>query len=117
MDLVALTIGLSWFLTGALSVLLSLPLIKRKIPRNSFYGMRFAASYQSDQAWYEINEFGGKQMLFWSLLIIAAGTLTLFLPLRGHPTRTLFIGLFPLIFILTPVLLTWRFARRGNKAP
>jgi hypothetical protein len=115
MDLVALTVGLSWLFTGALCILLSLPLIKRKIPRNSFYGMRFPQSYQSDEAWFKINEFGGKQMLLWSLLIIAAGTLALFLPLQGHPARALFIGLFPLVFILTPVLLTWRFARRGDK--
>jgi uncharacterized membrane protein HdeD (DUF308 family) len=77
--------------------------------------MRFPQSYQSDEAWFKINEFGGKQMLLWSLLIIAAGTLALFLPLQGHPARALFIGLFPLVFILTPVLLTWRFARRGDK--
>lgn len=115
MDLVALTIGLSWLLTGTLSILLSLPLIKRRIPRNSFYGMRFPQSYQFDEAWFKINTFGGKQMLQWSLAIIATGTLTLFLPLQTHPARALFLGFTPLIFILIPILQTWRFAKSLSK--
>lgn len=115
MDSVSLTIGLSWLLAGILTILLSLPLISRKIPRNSFYGMRFHPSYQSEEAWFKINEFGGEGMRFWSLFIFAAGTLTLFLPLQAHPARALFIGLLPLLFILIPILLTWRFARRFEK--
>jgi hypothetical protein len=112
MDPISLTIGLSWLLTGTLSLLVSLPLIKRKIPRNSFYGMRFPQFYQSEEAWLKINTFGGKQMLQWSLLLIASGALTLFLPLKAHPTQALFIGLSPLIFILIPILKTWRFAQK-----
>ncbi len=112
MDPISLTIGLSWLFTGTLSLLLSLPLITGKIPRNNFYGMRFPESYQSEEAWQKINTFGGKQMRLWSLLLLATGTLALFLPLHAHPARALFIGLFPLIFILIPILQTWRFARK-----
>ena len=115
MDSISLTIGLSWLLTGILSILLCLPLIKRKIPRNSFYGMRFPQSFQSEEAWFKINAFGGKQMLQWSLLLIASGALTFFLPLQTHPARALFAGLAPLIFILIPIRQTWRFAKSLSK--
>jgi hypothetical protein len=56
-----------------LIALLSIPLIFRRVPMNSFYGVRFAESYKSDKSWYAINEFGGKALFVASLPILISG--------------------------------------------
>jgi hypothetical protein len=65
---------------GLLMFLISLPLIYRKIPMNHFYGVRIAAAFESEQRWYDINAYGGRQMAAWSWLITATGLLGLFVP-------------------------------------
>ncbi|MBB5353272.1 hypothetical protein HNR46_003527 [Haloferula luteola] len=59
--------------TGFLICALSLPLFFRKIPMNSFYGVRFAASYRSPEAWFAINHHGGKALLLAALPILGVG--------------------------------------------
>lgn len=56
-------------LLGALSI----PLIRRRVPMNKFYGVRFPQSFQSDEAWYRINAFGGKCLVVASLAILFVG--------------------------------------------
>jgi hypothetical protein len=51
-------------------------------------------------------------MLIWSIPMIATGIVSIFLPLRLHYGLTLTFGFAPLVFILIPVVETWRFARR-----
>lgn len=58
----------------------NIPLILRKVPRNETWGMRFAVSMKSDEAWYAINEYGGKLLAGGSLLILLAGVLGLISP-------------------------------------
>ena len=53
--------------------LLSIPLILRRIPMNSFYGVRFPESYKSNAAWYSINEYGGRALLFSAFPILIYG--------------------------------------------
>lgn len=42
--------------------LLSLPLIFRKVPMNHFNGIRLRASFESEERWYDINAYGGRQL-------------------------------------------------------
>ena len=53
--------------------LLSIPLILKRVPMNSFYGVRFPESYKSSAAWYSINEYGGKALLFAAFPILIYG--------------------------------------------
>ena len=78
MTVFAITILLS----GVLILLLSLPLVYRKVPMNHLYGVRIRASFESDRRWYDINAYGGRLMAIGSLPIVAAGVTGLFLP--GH---------------------------------
>jgi uncharacterized membrane protein len=45
---------------NALFVVLSLPLILRKVPRNIVYGYRTRATLASDDVWYEANAYFGR---------------------------------------------------------
>lgn len=57
---------------AGLFLLLAIPLILRKIPRNSLYGFRTLKTLKSDRVWYEANFFFGWGMVFSSLTSAAA---------------------------------------------
>ncbi|MBL9189051.1 MAG: SdpI family protein [Opitutaceae bacterium] len=76
-------VAIAILLGGLAMLLVSLPLVYRKIPMNHFYGIRIRASFESDQRWYDINAYGGRQMAAWSCLIIATGLVGFFVP-REH---------------------------------
>jgi hypothetical protein len=59
---------------------LSLPLLKRKVGPNPWYGVRIPESFKSTARWYEINEYGGRLMLGWGLAIVATSGIGLMLP-------------------------------------
>jgi hypothetical protein len=48
-------------LFGVLLFGLSLPLVLRKVPMNDLYGIRIPAALESEQRWYDINAYGGRQ--------------------------------------------------------
>lgn len=113
MDTFALVVGASWTFTGMLCAALSIPLARRRVGRNAVYGIRFPQSMASDDAWYAINEFGGKRMLFWSVPLMTTGIVAFFLPLKSHVFVCLFIAaILPALFLFVPVIEAWRFAQR-----
>jgi hypothetical protein len=112
MDPVAWIIGISWTLAGLLCIALAIPLVRGRVGRNAFYGARFPQSFQSDEAWFAINRFGGKRLIVWSLPLVAIGIASFWLPLQSHPNVAVTLRFAPLIFIIIPAVETWRFARR-----
>jgi hypothetical protein len=84
MDIVAITVGASWLIIGSLCMILGIPLLRGQIRRNPNYGARFRESFESDEAWFAINRFAGRQAIIWSLPLFAIGTVSLFLPLQNH---------------------------------
>jgi hypothetical protein len=112
MDPIALTIGISWIVAGLLCVVLSIPLIRGQVGRNRIYGVRFSQSFQSEEAWRAINRFGGKRLAVWAIPLIVVGVVSLFLPLQGKTGLALVLGFVPIIFLLIPVLESWRFAHK-----
>lgn len=48
---------------------LSVPLIKRKIKRNPWYGVRIPEAFKSEERWLEINQYGGRLLLCWGVLL------------------------------------------------
>jgi hypothetical protein len=111
-DAVAITIGVSWTFAGLLCLALAVPLIRGQVGRNRLYGVRFPQSFQSEEAWLAINRFGGRRLAGWAVPLILVGVASFFLPLRSNTGLTLALGFAPLVFVLIPVLETWRFARR-----
>jgi hypothetical protein len=60
---------------GALSALLSIPLILRKVPMNHLYGIRVQKAFVSNHNWYELNAYGGKLLLAFGLFLLTFGYL------------------------------------------
>jgi len=68
---------------GIVFILLSIPLVAKKIPMNGLYGFRISKSFTSDENWYKINAYGGKQLIRWSSLLICIGILYFIFPIRN----------------------------------
>jgi hypothetical protein len=66
-----------------LIIFLSIPLIRRKIKMNYLYGVRIKKSYKSENNWYNINAYGGKQLAIWSIPVILAGIAWLLIPINN----------------------------------
>jgi membrane-associated PAP2 superfamily phosphatase len=60
------------FASGILLLALAIPLWLRRVPPNILYGVRFRSTLANDDAWYEVNARGGR-----NLVVIAIGYLLL----------------------------------------
>lgn len=76
-------------LPGVIFIVISIPLLRGKIPMNQWYGFRIEKAFVSKENWYAINKYGAKQLILWSVLLILVGIIFLFVPtdplLRGIP--------------------------------
>lgn len=61
---------------GVLTVVLSVPLILRKVSMNHAYGVRVRRAFVSRRNWYEINAYGGKLLVVFGLFLVAFAYLT-----------------------------------------
>ncbi|MEJ1972203.1 MAG: SdpI family protein [Lacunisphaera sp.] len=60
-------------LAGALVVVVAAPLIRRKVGRNDWYGVRTQAAFASEQRWLDINERAGRLFRLWGWTIMVVG--------------------------------------------
>ncbi len=67
---------------GLLFILIGLPLAFRKVPMNNLYGFRIPKAFVSDSLWYEINCYGGRQLVRWSIMIVLIGILYFIFPVQ-----------------------------------
>ncbi|HTB81889.1 MAG TPA: SdpI family protein [Opitutaceae bacterium] len=72
-------VALTHFIAGLVMIAVSLPLIKRKVKMNPWYGIRIPAAFESEQRWLEINEYGGRLLLRCGVLIAIVASPEFFL--------------------------------------
>ncbi|RJQ67069.1 MAG: SdpI family protein [Desulfobacteraceae bacterium] len=100
---------------GLLFILISIPLVKKKIPMNRLYGFRFAKSFVSDENWYAINSYGGEQLIRWSVLPVFTGFLYFIFPIsdaRDEGLTTL-LAVAPILICTTVAIIkTHLFSRK-----
>ena len=49
--------------SGLLAILIALPLIKRRVKPNPWYGFRVRATLQNPELWYDVNAHLGQRLL------------------------------------------------------
>jgi hypothetical protein len=93
---------------------ISIPLVLGKIPMNSSYGFRFAKSFESDDLWFRINRYGGRQLILWSIPIALLGLAALLFPIMAsRPVHFLLLTCAaPLAFIIAAAVSCYMFAKR-----
>jgi hypothetical protein len=106
------TIAIVTLLSGILMFLLSLPLISRQIPMNGSYGIRIPAAFESEQRWYDINAYGGRQFARWSWLIMAAGAAGFFVSAEHRDVYFLTSVAVTLFAVMIPVFQIYRWSRK-----
>jgi hypothetical protein len=57
---------------------ISVPMIRRKVKMNDWYGIRIRAAFESEAAWYEINHYGGRLLLAWASLVAVTAIIGVF---------------------------------------
>ncbi len=62
--------------------------------------IRFKKSFESEESWYQSNNYGGKQLIMWSISLILIGVLASFLPIKGNGVLTTLIACAPLIALV-----------------
>jgi hypothetical protein len=107
----SLMLGLIDIFVGVLVIAVCIPLLKNKIRMNYWYGMRFRKSFESNENWYKINQFGARRMILWSFVIIVIGILAIIVPDDARKSLRPLFAYIPLIFIV-PVYESWLFAKR-----
>ena len=63
---------------GILLALLSIPLMRRKIPPNGLYGFRTQKTMDNPELWYLVNQYSAKRM-FWTAIAFVVAALGLYL--------------------------------------
>ena len=69
-------------ITALLLIGLAMPMLLKKVPRNSFYGFRTGYTVSSDEVWYRANQIAGIALaavgLFWLLLVFVPPTAAIY---------------------------------------
>ncbi|MCP1339590.1 SdpI family protein [Idiomarina sp. M1R2S28] len=111
MDISSVILGIINILTAALMIALAIPLVLGKVKMNAVYGIRTRSAFKSEENWYKINAYGGKQFILWSVPLVLLGIVTFFIPFESFPVLTVFIAFAPLI-IIVPAIISWRYGKR-----
>lgn len=91
--------GITNIFCGILFILISIPLVQKKVPMNRLYGFRIARAFESEEKWYEINRYGGRQLIRWSVMLILIGVIYFILPVQELPNEmhNAFLAVAPII--------------------
>lgn len=111
MTSLGLILGLSHIFMALIFIMISIPLVKGKIPMNTWYGVRFNKSYESNENWFKVNKYGGKQLIIWSVVLALLGIVTIFLPIDQN-SILFFPGLLSPLIILVPAVTSYMYARK-----
>jgi uncharacterized membrane protein len=75
-------------------IAISIPLVRRRVKPNWFYGLRIPSTFADDQVWYEANAKSGRDLLALGAAICLAGlVLTLFPGMTTELQLALVVGL------------------------
>jgi hypothetical protein len=97
--------------TGFLFIAISIPLLRGSVPRNMFYGFRFRQSFESEAKWQQINTYGAKRLMYWSVPIVLVGIGTFFIPLQDNLVLIMIVSVIPQLIVLIPLWETYRHTR------
>jgi hypothetical protein len=88
-------------ITGIVFIVISIPLVKRRVKMNHLYGFRISKAFESEENWYDINAYGGKQLFIWSIFIILVGMICLVIPITEIMNLILAVGHITLAVLIT----------------
>ncbi len=102
MESQATLLGIANITCGVVFILVSVPLVAKKVPMNRLYGFRLSQAFESDENWYAINRYGGKQCIAWSVPLICIGTLYFVFPMNEfqNPIQSGLLAVAPILLCM-----------------
>ena len=97
---------------GVLLMLMAVPLMRRRVPRNGVYGVRFAAALADDRIWYEANALGGRDFFVLGAAIVAVAVWLSGQAGIPEPGRSLILTSATVTGVLLVGLISWLRVRR-----
>jgi len=85
-----------FFFTGVLFSVLAIPLIRRKVKMNSWYGIRIPQTMESESIWYEVNAIMGRYLFTFGILISVVALYYIRFPLEEE---------YKMVYILLGILI------------
>lgn len=82
-----------WLLTGVLFIVIALPMILGRVPRNGLYGFRTPKTMGSDAIWYPANRYAGWQMLGAGVVTVVASAILMSFTRTMTPDQRAWAGL------------------------
>lgn len=64
---------------AVIAIGVAVPLTRRRVKMNHWYGVRIPAAFESEEAWFDINQYGGRLLMVWGLVIAATACAGAFL--------------------------------------
>ena len=104
-------LGLTLAGAAVLVILISIPLWRGRVKMNHIYGMRVPKAFQSDELWLDINRYGGKWFVIWSLPLLAIGVLCMIIPFSEGGPIPIVVGMTPVLYLI-PAIQTYLYSRK-----
>ena len=92
-----LQIFFTFFVVGLLISGISIPLIKRRIPINNWYGVRLPNTMKDKDSWYETNYRAGKLLFILGLIISLVSSVFCFIISVDAVTYSIIMSLITLV--------------------
>ena len=93
---------ITFFISGIAFSALAIPLIRKKIKINNWYGIRIPQTMDDEDVWYEVNAIMGKYIFSWGIFI---SVLTMYFFVNPTDPEYLMIYILLVILISGAVLL------------
>jgi hypothetical protein len=96
---------------GVLLVVLSIPLMLKKIPPNPIYGFRVSQTLENSETWYAVNQYAARRLVFTGASTVMAAIGLYFIPsitVDGYALACL--AVFAVVFI-TGLVQSFRYLR------
>lgn len=108
-------LGIINIVSALLIISVSIPMVNHKVKMNCLYGIRIKKSFESEDSWYKINEYGGKQLIIWSIPMILVGIICFFVPIddSNKDILSFVFGVFPItLCIAVAVIRIYAYAKK-----
>ena len=97
---------------GLLMVALSIPLLKGKIKKNLWYGVRIPKSFESEENWMVINQYGARRFIQFSLGFFLLSFFAAILPFSTMPWLLYALPMVLIILVTIPIIDVILYARK-----
>jgi SdpI/YfhL protein family len=94
---------------GLIFISLGIPLLRGKIGRNIWYGIRFKTAFASDEMWYDLNTYGAKQLIGGGTILLIDAVALMFVPVGSGGVPLLVVIAFPALVALVGAAFTYRY--------